>query len=144
VQLGICGFQQLSTPVRSYEAFPFNFYIYPFVLNNAEDRVFSFSSGSMRFLAENNFDFNKLFYEGIMYVSREDKKLYEGQYRLEKIRKTLKDIDKIITPDMKAFANLYRARIVDWLNSDSTAELTIPIKLIKVRIYKKLLESIRY
>jgi hypothetical protein len=113
------------------------------VLNNAEDRIFSFSSGSMRFLAENNFDFNKLFYEGILYVSREDKKLYEGQYRLEKIRKSLKEMDKIITPDMKAFSNLYENKIVDWLKSSSTEAFTIPIRFIKFRVYMKLLESIR-
>jgi len=97
----------------------------------------------MRFLAENNFDFNKLFYEGILYVSREDKKLYEGQYRLEKIRKSLKEMDKIITPDMKAFSNLYENKIVDWLKSSSTEAFTIPIRFIKFRVYMKLLESIR-
>lgn len=36
VQLGLCGFKQLGDNLRSHEACPFNFYIYPFVLvNNA-------------------------------------------------------------------------------------------------------------
>lgn len=97
----------------------------------------------MRFLAENNFDFNKLFYEGITYVSREDQKLYDGQYRLDKIRSSLKDMDKIITPDMKAFANLHRSKIVDWLKGSSAETLSISIRFIKVKAYRKLLESIR-
>jgi poly(A)-specific ribonuclease len=122
---------------------PFNFYIYPFVLNNAEDRVFSFSSGSMQFLAENNFDFNRLFYEGIFYVSREERKLYEGQYQLEKIRKVLYEMDRIITPDMKAFLNLHQNRIIEWLKSTSKDDHVIPIRFIKTRTYKHLLKTIR-
>lgn len=32
---------------------------------------FSFHAGTMNFLTKNNFDFNKLFYEGIPYTSEE-------------------------------------------------------------------------
>lgn len=97
----------------------------------------------MKFLAENNYDFNKLFYEGITYISREERKMYEGEYRLDKIRKALKDMDKIMTPDMRAFEMLHREKIVKWLKSTSKEELPIPIKNIKTRIYSKLIESIR-
>jgi hypothetical protein len=97
----------------------------------------------MQFLAENNFDFNRLFYEGIFYVSREERKLYEGQYQLEKIRKVLYEMDRIITPDMKAFLNLHQNRIIEWLKSTSKDDHVIPIRFIKTRTYKHLLKTIR-
>lgn len=124
-------------------ASPFNFYIYPLVLNSSEDRVFSFSSGSMQFLSKFGFDFNKFFYEGIYYVSREDRGLFEGQFRLDKLRKQWKAMERIVTPDMKAFSNLHRERVLNWLRADDQGVLRVPIKWIKGRSYKYLLETIR-
>lgn len=38
----------------------------------------------MRFLAKNNFDFNKLFYEGLPFLST--KRLKRMQYKIEEVR----------------------------------------------------------
>lgn len=52
-------------------AYPFNFYIYPLAVGSHNSKRFGFHTGSMSFLAKNNFDFNKLFYDGVPYVCKE-------------------------------------------------------------------------
>jgi hypothetical protein len=44
-------------------------------LNN-DAMKFSFHAGTMNFLTKNNFDFNKLFYESVPYVSKDRLALY--------------------------------------------------------------------
>ena len=54
---------------------PFNFYIFKRALKSwITDFTFSSQSGSLRFLAENKFDFNKLVYHGIPCLSREEER----------------------------------------------------------------------
>jgi len=55
------------------EFYPFNFYIYPLIINDSDSIKFSFNAGTVNFLANNNFDFNKLFYEYVPYINQEDK-----------------------------------------------------------------------
>lgn len=40
----------------------------------------------MNFLVKNRFDFNKLFYEGIPYTSKEKLKIYEKQENINQFR----------------------------------------------------------
>ncbi len=76
---------------------PFNMYILPFTDHYLNDKVFSSQLSCMQFLAENKFDFNKLFYESISYMSLQN----FGEYQLRKEKKLLKANEK---PPPKVFA----------------------------------------
>jgi len=68
IQFGLCTFTW-DKNTESYIVKPFNFYIFPKVWNRqCPDIRFLCQSSSMDFLAEHNFDFNKLFREGISYL----------------------------------------------------------------------------
>lgn len=68
IQFGLCTFTW-DKQKESYIAKPFNFYIFPKVWNRqCPDVRFLCQSSSIDFLTEHNFDFNKLFREGISYL----------------------------------------------------------------------------
>ncbi|KAK7502466.1 hypothetical protein BaRGS_00006419, partial [Batillaria attramentaria] len=69
VQFGLCAFK-FNEETQSYEARPFNFYIFPRpYTRQAPDRRFLCQSSSIDFLVQQGFDFNKLFREGISYLT---------------------------------------------------------------------------
>ncbi|KAL8623603.1 hypothetical protein ACOMHN_037690 [Nucella lapillus] len=69
VQVGVCAFK-FQEETQSYEARPFNFYVFPRpYTRQAPDRRFLCQSSSIEFLVQQGFDFNKLFYEGIPYLT---------------------------------------------------------------------------
>jgi hypothetical protein len=43
---------------------------------------------------------------GIYYVSREEERILEENKEIQKTKKSLKDLDKIISPEMHAFVNV--------------------------------------
>ena len=68
IQFGLCTFTW-DKKEELYIAKPFNFYIFPKVWNRqCPDVRFLCQSSSIDFLTEHNFDFNKLFREGISYL----------------------------------------------------------------------------
>ncbi|CAH3128604.1 unnamed protein product [Porites lobata] len=68
IQFGLCTFAW-DKKKECYTAKPFNFYIFPKVWNRqCPDVRFLCQSSSIDFLTEHNFDFNKLFREGISYL----------------------------------------------------------------------------
>lgn len=77
IQFGLCAFQvHPESGQTSYKCF--NFYCYP----KGRVPVFACQGESMRFLADNGFDFNKLFREGLSYCGEVDE---------ERLRTELKD-----------------------------------------------------
>ena len=78
IQFGLCTFTWDNNQ-ELYVAKPFNFYIFPKVWNRqCPDVRFLCQSSSIDFLTEHNFDFNKLFREGISYLRPyEEQKLKE-------------------------------------------------------------------
>ena len=68
IQFGLCTFSW-DRNQELYIARPFNFYIFPTIWNRqCPDVRFLCQSSSIDFLSEHNFDFNKLFREGISYL----------------------------------------------------------------------------
>uniref|UniRef100_A0A182NHZ9 Poly(A)-specific ribonuclease RNA-binding domain-containing protein n=1 Tax=Anopheles dirus TaxID=7168 RepID=A0A182NHZ9_9DIPT len=80
VQFGLCAFrveppaedEKGGSPHISYKCY--NFYCYP----KGRTNVFSCQGESMRFLADNGFDFNRLFREGLSYVNEPDEQRYRA------------------------------------------------------------------
>ena len=82
--MGICGFKYFEEEER-LECYPFNFYILPYSFDGLQhlDKSFSVNVNSFGFLAKNKFDFNKLFYESVGYLSHHDHKIYKEQKGLK-------------------------------------------------------------
>ncbi|CAN0197567.1 poly(A)-specific ribonuclease PARN [Lampetra fluviatilis] len=73
-QFGLCAFRYDST-LEKYIIKAFNFYVFPRPLfRNSPDVKFVCQSSSIDFLAAQGFDFNKVFQEGIPYLSQEGEK----------------------------------------------------------------------
>ncbi|XP_071813043.1 poly(A)-specific ribonuclease PARN-like isoform X2 [Apostichopus japonicus] len=69
VQFGLCVFKYDGAKSR-YTAYPFNFYVFPRPVNrHAPDIRFRCQSSSIDFLASHNFDFNKVFRDGIPFLT---------------------------------------------------------------------------
>ncbi|XP_071443719.1 poly(A)-specific ribonuclease PARN-like isoform X2 [Hetaerina americana] len=69
IQFGLCTFHFDSVAQR-YTHKAFNFYVYPYTNGRRSlDTSFLCQSSCMEFLAEQGFDFNKLFREGIPYMN---------------------------------------------------------------------------
>lgn len=80
VQFGLCTFTW-DKKQESYIAKPFNFYIFPKVWNRqCPDVRFLCQSSSIDFLTEHNFDFNKLFREGISYLRPYDEQKLKDHF----------------------------------------------------------------
>ena len=69
IQYGICLFKW-SDKHKQYKAMPFNFYICPRPYKKIHNDVtFVCQSSCIDFLAKNGFDFNKLFHQGVSFMS---------------------------------------------------------------------------
>lgn len=84
VQFGLCAFrveppaegdESKAPPRVTYKCY--NFYCYP----KGRTHVFSCQGESMRFLADNGFDFNKLFREGLSYASEADEQRFRAEVK---------------------------------------------------------------
>ncbi|KAK3768217.1 hypothetical protein RRG08_031749 [Elysia crispata] len=69
LQFGLCAFK-VDEEKHLYEAKPYNFYLFPSQSHrNAPDKRFMCQSSSIDFLVSHGFDFNKVFREGIPYLT---------------------------------------------------------------------------
>uniref|UniRef100_A0A182JQ87 Poly(A)-specific ribonuclease RNA-binding domain-containing protein n=1 Tax=Anopheles christyi TaxID=43041 RepID=A0A182JQ87_9DIPT len=83
VQFGLCAFrveppgeeEEDAQPRVSYKCY--NFYCYP----KGRTNVFSCQGESMRFLADNGFDFNRLFREGLSYANEAEEQRYRADLK---------------------------------------------------------------
>lgn len=73
LQFGLSCFTSLSEPLK-YSVQTYNFYIFPQAnkINEDSDRTLSLQTSAIQFLSEHNFDFNKLFRDGLSYLSHEE------------------------------------------------------------------------
>ncbi|XP_053550675.1 poly(A)-specific ribonuclease PARN [Bombina bombina] len=79
-QFGLCTFKFDITESK-YLMKCFNFYIFPKPFNrNSPDKKFVCQSSSIDFLANQGFDFNKVFRNGIPYLNQEEERQLRDQY----------------------------------------------------------------
>ena len=137
--MGICGFE-INEPEEKLITYPFNFYILPFsdeILN----KRFSSQASTFEFLMNNNFDFNKLFYEGLQYISNEDKERIQSSQERRNVKDKFRSDNIERSTEYQAFVNLYWEKIEIKLNEvikgkENNIEVQINIKFVKVKIYK--------
>ncbi|KAG6937537.1 poly(A)-specific ribonuclease [Chelydra serpentina] len=79
-QFGLCSFKYDHTEAK-YIMKSFNFYIFPKPFNRSSPDVkFVCQSSSIDFLANQGFDFNKVFRNGIPYLNQEEERQLREQY----------------------------------------------------------------
>lgn len=69
----------------------------------------------MRFLANNSFDFNQFFYEGVPYLNLKKIQESEERNKYRKIREEIESTTMMKSPDVMAFINLSWQQICDWI-----------------------------
>ena len=80
IQYGVCLFTW-NDDHHSYDALPFTFYIFPQPYKGfGNDIMFTSQSSSINFLAEHGFDFNKLFYKGISFMSSHEEEIARKKF----------------------------------------------------------------
>ena len=94
--------------VKGFTSYAFSFYLFsePSKLLRLEKR-FTFQASSAAFLAENKFDFNKVFYGGIPYLSEAEEKVYREKKGLANGNGTGYNDDQplALTPENQAFVD---------------------------------------
>lgn len=122
--------------------YPFNFYIMPY-FDEVLGVHFANSPQSLDYLSFNNFDFNKLFYEGVNYISlQKERELNQGN-KLKKFRQKVYETEIMDNAEGKAMLGLYQDRLdklVQEAEQDRsvTVELVVDIKFVRRMVYRAL------
>lgn len=90
IQLGITAFRICEEDPERFTYRSYNFYVYP----QAKDQTFKCLGSSLTFLAEQHFDFNKLFQSGLSCCNRDVAKALRTQMEeRQKYRENLNNAD---------------------------------------------------
>ena len=107
----MCGYE-IDASGKSAKAYPFNFYIMPYF----EDMLganFASEPSALRFLAGHSFDFNRLFYEGVNYLSLEKERILRQQDQLKKAKSELVKQEMQQNASFLALYNEHKSRLAD-------------------------------
>ncbi|XP_064476573.1 pre-piRNA 3'-exonuclease trimmer-like [Ornithodoros turicata] len=116
-QLGLSAFTPI-TGKNEYRASVFNFYLCPRSFGII-DPQFSIQSSSIEFLCQNDFDFNKFFYQGVPYVNSVER---------DAIDQFLENVEAINYPDEKRVQEVF-AEVRKWKmqkDSEDTLRVNVP------------------
>jgi poly(A)-specific ribonuclease len=110
----------LLTSTGFYLARPYNFSLNPLSADGVElklERNFTFSSSACDFLRKNNFDFGRIFEQGVPYLSQKEQRELEAEHRERADRAA--NIPEITVPANDAanlqFVRNAREEIAQWL-----------------------------
>jgi poly(A)-specific ribonuclease len=88
LQIGICLWKVDEKDQNKLIATPYTFHLFPV------RRDFVVSSGAFQFLASHNFDFNKVFKEGIPFLNENQAEAFQHEYKNSReLRLDSKDIE---------------------------------------------------
>ncbi|KAG8145867.1 hypothetical protein E2320_012326, partial [Naja naja] len=130
-QFGLCTFKYDHTESK-YNMKSFNFYIFPKPLNRTSPDVkFVCQSSSIDFLANQGFDFNKVFRNGIPYLNQEEERQLREQYDEKRCQANgLGGLDAAKPPsavpeDQKEFIEKVVERIEDLLQNEGNTTVQL-------------------
>ncbi|KAI9294691.1 ribonuclease CAF1 [Neoconidiobolus thromboides FSU 785] len=137
IQIGLSVFHQIPVKPIQYQAKVYNFYIFPAVTDQREaSSKFVCHPSAINFLCNEGFDFNKLFYDGIPYLTTEEEAKYkESKMRIMDNKRDLADIDE----RGKAFMKNKKEEIVKFLEgSELELPITCPNNYFRILIYQNI------
>lgn len=129
LQVGLACFKW-SASRQKYKISAYSFYVFPSAANGLQqERKFTCQLGSLTFLSEFKFDFNKAFHEGIPFITRKEEAIIKsnsafynsenGQQKSQKPLILLKD-------EEKAIVNEVFDKIDAWLQDETENFLDLP------------------
>ncbi|CAE1324447.1 PARN [Acanthosepion pharaonis] len=135
-QFGLCTFKH-NPETGKFEARPFNFYIFPKPFSKeSPDHRFLCQSSSIDFLASQGFDFNKVFREGIPYLtpheeqtlrdSLEQKHQQNSQFASSAYFSPLENKDIAIPEEQKDFVDRVCQMVTDFQENEEVSVLDLP------------------
>ncbi|XP_003726420.1 pre-piRNA 3'-exonuclease trimmer [Strongylocentrotus purpuratus] len=83
-QLGVSAFVKVPN-TNTYEAHTYNFHLFPRSISSLDAR-FTCQASSIEFLCKHNFNFNKLFYEGVSYLTRDEEEELRSQAQTKPVQ----------------------------------------------------------
>ena len=141
VQYGICLFVW-KEELNEYEAVPFSFFIFPRPYKKfGNDIVFTAQSSSINFLAENGFDFNKLFQKGVSFMNPREERIAQQnidrdiEHAMEKEKQSVMNVvpaaeseaSKVFIPkDQREFITGVCDMVKSFVQGDSSDALDLP------------------
>ena len=144
VQIGICPCKYSN---KTLICSPFNFYIYP-LEHSAFSRKFISDAGSLIFLSQNNFDFNKWVYEGIGFIAQKQLEKYNLAAEMKKMeQEQLKLSIDPTSNDTIVYWNSKFLEIRDWIkkwvkDNDYSTPLIIDLKLTPFKYFYGLAKNV--
>ena len=151
--MGICGFKYFEE-TQTLECYPFNFYILPYTFdsNMQMDKNFTVSLSSFNFLAQNKFDFNKLFYESVGYLSHHDYDSYKSLRAMKQKQSDSIEVAHFDTPDAVIYCNSQYLTIKAWLDStgykitdidhDERNQLKVDVSYTRAKLFQSLVRNL--
>lgn len=128
LQVGLACFKW-NAARQKYKISAYSFYVFPSAANGLQqERKFTCQLGSLTFLSEFKFDFNKAFHEGIPFITRREENIIKsnsayysenGQQKSQKPLILLKDEEKAIVSEVFE-------KIDTWLPDESSSFLDLP------------------
>ncbi|KAK9763357.1 hypothetical protein K7432_010043 [Basidiobolus ranarum] len=111
---------------ESFQAKPFNFYVFPTTTTGRAqlDRVFVSQSSGLDFLAKHGFDFNKWVYQGIPYMTVQEEKVYVEK-KMRELNGNMPDVQ--VDENCQAFVNELCQNVDEWLTSGQDNYLNIDV-----------------
>ncbi|XP_072275129.1 poly(A)-specific ribonuclease PARN [Pyxicephalus adspersus] len=135
-QFGLCTFKYENAESK-YITKSFNFYIFPKPFSrNSPDKTFVCQSSSIDFLANQGFDFNKVFRNGIPYLNQEEERLLRDQYEEKRLQANGSGAVSYISPnapktpvsipdDQKSFVDKTMERLEAFLKDEERKTLEL-------------------
>ena len=130
VQFGLCTFHY-DVKKKAFTNRAFNFYVWPRPYNrSAPDVRFMCQTSSIDFLIQQNFDFNKLFKDGIPYLRPNDelkiKDIISERQNLRQTQQTTPNGSTFVVLDKdKEFIEEIYKKVETWLENPSEQELLL-------------------
>ncbi|KAI9203692.1 ribonuclease H-like domain-containing protein [Polychytrium aggregatum] len=118
-QYGICTFKWCGE-TQSYEAKPFNIWLFPQQGTFALERCNKIQISSLEFLANNGFDFNKWIKDGVSFLSHDEEARIRRKLDLKAEREYLE-----VPQELVEWMSQSMASVSEWLQNSSEKQTSI-------------------
>lgn len=135
LQVGLACFKW-NAARQKYKISAYSFYVFPSAANGIQqERKFTCQLGSLTFLSEYKFDFNKAFHDGIPFITRKEESIIKsnsafysenGQQKSQKPLILLKDEEKAIVNEVFDKIDSWLHETADSPSSSSSSFLDLP------------------
>ena len=111
LQVGICGIKSSFSDKVLFNSMSFN--IFPKTFENA-DKKYVYDMNSIKFLTSNNFDFNKTFYDGIPFISKQEFEKLKSLDQIKQLKQKSLEL-RYFPPEVSIFARTLYKNLIEFI-----------------------------